>query len=106
MVERAWRNQQRQACRLLKVRDFFFSKNEQISVLKMGRCACSVQNQGIVVVEAAVQALTDAEHDDENDEGVHHGEDGGGDGGDHLSQLLDAPEEPDDPQRPHEANEP
>ena len=49
---------------------------------------------------------TYAEHDDENDEGVHHGEDGGGDGGDHLSQLLDAPEEPDDPQRPHEANEP
>ena len=46
--------------------------------------------------------LTDTEHDDEDDEGVHHGEDGGGDGRDHLAQLLDSPEEPDHPQRPHQ----
>jgi hypothetical protein len=49
---------------------------------------------------------TDAEHDDEDDEGVGHGEDGGGDGRDHLAQLLDAAEEPDDPQGAHEAHQP
>jgi hypothetical protein len=49
---------------------------------------------------------TYAEDDDENEEGVGHGEDGGGDRRDHLAQLLDAAEEPDDPQGPHQPHQP
>ena len=49
---------------------------------------------------------TDAEHDDENDEGVEHGEDGGGDRRDHLAQLRYAAKEPDDAEGTHEPHEP
>ena len=49
---------------------------------------------------------TYAEDDDEDEEGVGHGEDGGGDRRDHLAQLLDAAEEPDDPQGPHQPHQP
>ena len=49
---------------------------------------------------------TYAQDDDEDEEGVGHGEDGGGDRRDHLAQLLDAAEEPDDPQGPHQPHQP
>ncbi len=51
-------------------------------------------------------ALTYAEDNAQDDEGVHHRKQGRGDGGDHLRQLLHTPEQPHDPERPHQPNQP
>ena len=51
-------------------------------------------------------SLTDSEHDDQDEEGVHHGKYRSGDGRDHGLERLDAAEEANDAEGPHELHQP
>ncbi len=57
-------------------------------------------------MNAKPKALTDAQDDEQDHEGVQHREQRRGDGGDHLGQLVHSPEEPNHPECPHQPHQP
>ena len=51
-------------------------------------------------------SLTDPEHNEEDDEGMHHRHDGSSHGRYHSLEFFDAPKEANYTKRPHELDEP
>ncbi len=50
--------------------------------------------------------LTNAQDNDEDDEGVHHRKERRGDRGDHFRQLRHSPKKPHDPEGAHQSDQP
>ncbi len=53
-----------------------------------------------------IYALTYAQYDEQDDEGIKHWEKRGGDRRDHFCQHADSAKEPDHPESPHQSDQP